>query len=332
MVRPTTIAVMSLLLVAVAAPAEESMTRIERETHLGWPDTYRLSNGAIEVRVVTAVGPRIVDVRLAGGENILYMRPAEAGGRGEAEWMFRGGWRLWVSPEVRESTYALDNAACEVETAAGMVRVTGPAQPEAGIRKSVEVALDGGEPRVRVTGRIRNVADGPRTYAAWSLPVLRPGGRAFVPLDVGTPGAFDAVRRLILWSYARFSDPRYAFGDRLVQIDHARVPAPAAGQSGRRDDESKIGTDSRQGWAAYLLGETLFLKRWRHEEGERTDGGATIEVYSSHEFLELEHLGPLRTIAPGEEIVLEEEWTLVGGIEIPRDEEGALAALAPVLR
>jgi hypothetical protein len=326
-----------VLLVALLAPeplgAETTappMTsvRVERESYRGWPNTYRLGNGLLEVRVVTDIGPRIADLRRAGGDNLLYVRDSEAGGSGEKEWMFRGGWRLWISPEKRETTYALDNLPCRAEiVGANTLRVIGPPQPEAGIRKRVDVTLVPGEPTVRIDGRIENVSPRPVTYAAWSLPALRPGGRAFAPLDVGPPTSFDAIRRLILWSYTEVGDPRYRLGDRLVEVDQSQVKPPPAGQPGRRDDESKIGTDSRQGWAAYLIGDTLFLKRWRHEGGERTDGGATTEIYSSHEFLELEHLGPLKTIRPGEEIELSEEWTLVGGVSVPRDESGALEVL-----
>jgi hypothetical protein len=188
--------------------------------------------------------------------------------------------------------------------------------------------LQPGEPRLHVIARIKNVSDRRLTYAAWSLPVLRPGGRAFVPLDVGPLTAFDATRRLLLWSYTKFADPRYHFGDRLIQIDHAHVqPAPAT-PAGRRDDESKIGVDSAQGWAAYLLDGTLFLKRFPHDARVKyPDGGATIEVYSSHEFLELEDLGPLTTIKPGEEIILPEDWWLFTGVTVPRGEAEALENL-----
>jgi uncharacterized protein DUF4380 len=311
--------------VTMAGPVE-----IARETHLGWPNTYRLDNGLVALRVLTDVGPRIIDLRAAGGTNLFHVRDREAGGHGETEWMFRGGWRLWVAPERKETTYDLDNSKCEVERIGGnTVRVTGPAQPNAGIRKQIEVALAPGEPRVSITSRIANVSDHPLAYAAWSLPVMRPGGRAFVPMDVGPLDAFDATRKLILWSYTELADPRYRFGDRLIQIDQARVPPAPAGQSGRRDDESKIGVDTAQGWSAYLTSGTLFVKRFPHDpRGSYPDGGATVEVYSSHEFLELEHLGPLTTIAPGQEIVFPEEWWLFPGAEIATDEAGAATDLA----
>ncbi len=318
----------------VAQMPELDKTKMER-THIikedfhGWPNTYRLSNGLVEARVVTDVGPRIMDFHTMGGANLLYVRESEAGKQGEDKWMQRGGWRLWIAPERRETTYALDNLACTAEVIGdSTVQVTGPAQPSAGIQKAIEVSLLPGEPRLRIMSRMKNVSDHSVSYAAWSLPVLRPGGRAFVPQDVGSLTAFDAVRRLLLWSYTKIADPRYHVGDRLIEIDHTQVKPGPLGQSGRHADESKIGVDSAQGWAGYLLDGTLFFKRFPHDpKASYPDGGATIEVYSSHEFLELENLGPLTTIAPGEEIVLPEDWWLFAHATVPTGEGEALAAL-----
>jgi len=318
----------SVVLAAESAP-DVTPVSIVKEDFRGWANTYRLSNGIVEARVATDIGPRIIDFRRVGGENVLYLRESEIGKAGEKEWVFRGGWRLWVAPETKETTYALDNETCTAEVVdQRMVRVTAPPQPAAGIRKQVEVSLAPGEPRLRIQARIKNIGDRPVTYAAWSLPVLRPGGRAFVPLDKGSLTAFDAIRRLILWSYAEFGDPRYRFGDRLVVIDSAKIKPARQGQAGRRDDESKIGVDSAAGWAAYQHGNTLFFKRFPYDpQGEYIDGGATVEVYSSAEFLELENLGPLTTIEPGQELVLPEHWWLFAGVVVPEAEPAALRVL-----
>jgi hypothetical protein len=66
------------LLAGSAAIAGETtpdmgQVRIIKEDFRGWPNTYRLSNGIVEARVATDVGPRIIDFRLAGGENVLYL-------------------------------------------------------------------------------------------------------------------------------------------------------------------------------------------------------------------------------------------------------------------
>lgn len=305
--------VVGLALVVAAAsapPAAEATVTITREAYRGWPDTVRIDNGRVSARIVTAIGPRIIDLRAAGGENLFHVRDDEAGGRDESAWMFRGGWRLWIAPERQATTYVPDNSPCQVEIAGDTVRVTGPPQPAAGIQKMVEIEAAADQPRLLVRSHIRNIGAEPVTYAAWSLSVMRPGGRAMVPLDVGPLEAFDATRKLILWSYTEMADPRYHFGDRLVTVDQSRVsPPPTPLPKGRRDDESKIGVDSAQGWAAYRLGGTVYLKRFPHDAaGQYPDGGATIEVYSSAEFIEVENLGPLTTIPPGGELVYPEEW------------------------
>lgn len=309
---------------ASASPAAEATVTITREEYRGWPDTVRIDNGRISARVLTAVGPRIIDLRAAGGDNLFHVRDQEAGGRGEAAWMFRGGWRLWIAPERTATTYVPDNSPCRVEIAGDTVRISGPPQPAAGIQKVVEIEAAAAAPQLRLRSHIRNIGSEPVTYAAWSLSVMRPGGRAVVPLDVGPLEAFDATRKLILWSYTEMGDPRYRFGDRLVSVDQARVAPPAPGATGRRDDESKIGVDSAQGWAAYRLGRTVYLKRFPHDAaGRYPDGGATIEIYSSAEFLEVENLGPLTTIPPGGELVYPEEWWVFTDVD---DSDDALLA------
>lgn len=325
---------MMLLLGASRILGQTNMANAEiiKEDYHGWANTYRLSNELIEARVVTDIGPRIIDVRRKGGKNLLQPRDG-IGGSGESEYVFRGGWRLWIAPERRETTYALDNSACEAVVHGDTLRVTAPSQPAAGIRKQIDVTLRAGEARLQIVSRILNISDHPVTYAGWSLPVLRPGGRAFVPLDIGSPTAFDAVRRLILWSYTRMDDPRYRFGNSLIEIDHAKVKPGPAKQEGRRSDESKIASDSAQGWVAYLLERTLLLKRFPHvADATYPDGGSTIEIYSNKEFLELEHLGPLTTLQPGDEIVLPEDWWLFDDVAIPRDEEQASGALQAYLQ
>ena len=301
---------------------------ITREDYRGWPDTFRLANRWLEARVLTAVGPRIIDLRASGGANLFHVREVEAGGHGEAAWMFRGGWRLWIAPETRATTYVPDNAACAAAVVDGrLLRVTGPPQPAAGIQKIVEIEADADAPCLHVRSRIRNIGREPLTYAAWSLSVMRPGGRALVPLDIGGLDAFDATRKLILWSYTEMADPRYRFGDRLIQIDQSRVP-PAPASTSRRDDESKLGVDSGQGWAAYLIDHTLYLKRFPHDaHAAYPDGGATIEIYSSAEFLEVENLSPLTTLQPGTELVYPEDWWIFPNVDLPTDEPAALAAL-----
>lgn len=316
---------------AGAAGAESMLTTRRGDFH-GWPDSYTLSNGTVEIVVASAIGPRILDFHTVGGENVFYLRESELGKSGESDFVFRGGWRLWIAPEDRATTYEPDNQRCKVEQLGpASIRVSGPGQLHAGIQKSVEVTLLDNQPRARIVSKITNITDNSLNYAAWSLSVMRPGGRALAPMDIGDPSAFFDTRSLILWSYAKVADPRYRFGDRLVQVDQSKVqPAPAA--SGRRTDESKIGVDTMQGWAAYLRGDSLYVKRFAHVPGAAyADGGATVEIYSSAEFIEIENLSPLTALKPGESIVYPEEWSLFSGANIAGDEAGALHDIEPWL-
>ena len=49
------------------AMAQAKAASITREEYRGWPETYRLANGQIEAAVVTAIGPRILELKAAGG-------------------------------------------------------------------------------------------------------------------------------------------------------------------------------------------------------------------------------------------------------------------------
>ncbi|HUI27829.1 MAG TPA: hypothetical protein VL403_17235 [Candidatus Kryptonia bacterium] len=324
---------MACTVAAVPTAGADSMLTTRRGDYRGWRDSYTLSNGVVEIVVASAIGPRILDFHHIGGDNVFYLRQSELGKTGEGDFVFRGGWRLWIAPEQRATTYAPDNQGCKVEELGpASIRVTGPGQLHAGIQKSIEVRLVENQPRARIVSKITNITDNTLNYAAWSLSVMRPGGRALVPMDVGDLTAFFDTRSLILWSYTKFADPRYAFGDRLVQIDQSKVQPALAAATGRRSDESKIGVDTAQGWAAYLRGDSLYVKRFKHEPGAPyADGGATVEIYSSAEFIEVENLGPLTELKPGESIVYPEEWSLFSGATVADDETGALRDLEPWL-
>ncbi len=90
--------------------------------------------------------------------------------------------------------------------------------------------------------------------APWAITQLRLGGVAFFPQTVGKldgPGLLPN-RNLVLWPYTRLADPRLSLNDDLHLI-HAN-PDPHA---------VKIGYLNRAGWAAYLSGGVLFVKRWK---------------------------------------------------------------------
>ncbi len=309
--------VTAVMVLAALVSWSAAQVRVEKVNYRGWRNTIKISNGLMEVYVTTDVGPRIVDIRPIGGNNIFYLRPDEVGKSGEKEFKLRGGWRPWIAPERYDTTWFPDNHPITYQRLKdGTLRFFGPKEPTSGIQKIVDVKVMPNEPCVWVTMRLRNVSKKPVTYAAWSLPVMKPHGKAIAPLDVGNVAAFAEVRRLILWSYTNPTDPRFTFFNKLIIVDHAKVPPRekvigearvAQGIVNRRhNDEAKIGVDSKQGWVAYYhpIDRTLFVKRFPVEpRGNYPDGGCTIEIYSCQEFIEVECLSPLASIRPGGEYV-----------------------------
>src|SRR3954470_19820825 len=108
-----------------AALAQKGNVTVEKVQYQGWKNNLRLSNGDVELIVTLDVGPRILSYRLAGGPNVFKEYPDQMGRSGEADWMIRGGHRLWYGPEDHTRTYALDNApVAHREAAPGLVRFT----------------------------------------------------------------------------------------------------------------------------------------------------------------------------------------------------------------
>ena len=94
----------------------------------------------------------------------------------------------------------------------------------------------------------------------------------------------------------------------------------------------KIGILNRQGWSAYFHSGSLFVKRFSYEKGkEYPDLGCNNEIYTDGTFLELETLGPLEKVEPGQSITYQEDWWLFKNIDIGNGETGIAAAIQPIL-
>jgi hypothetical protein len=282
---------------------------IERINYKGWPNSLRIRNNTVELVVLTDVGPRIIFYGFPGGENQFHEVTAHAGQTGAKEYVAYGGQRLWVSPEV-ERTYYPDNATCAVQEISGGVRVTPPVEsssPGTRLQKEMEVRLVSSGSRVRVTHRITNHDRLATQLAPWAIAMMAPGGRAILPLPQKAPLDMQhllPVGLFAFWSYTDFADPRWQLGTKYIQLKQDAHPAG-------RFREQMGGIFNPAGWGAYLRERYLFVKRVAIVEGARyPDHGCNFELYSDPDFLELETLGPLVELLPGQTVTHEEEWQL----------------------
>ena len=104
--------------------------------------TRSLENRWIRLEYLAEAGPRLVRLFVAGSDkNLLAETPESFWETAHGRFNIRGGHRLWHAPETMARTYMPDNDGLTVTEVPGGVRLTGPQEPETGIRKSITVTL-----------------------------------------------------------------------------------------------------------------------------------------------------------------------------------------------
>src|ERR1039458_5860002 len=83
------------------------MVKIDKIDYRGWANSWRMSNGEVEVVVTGDVGPRVMRYGFAGGQNFFKELARQMGKTGEATWQPRGGHRVWIAPEDGPKVCAL---------------------------------------------------------------------------------------------------------------------------------------------------------------------------------------------------------------------------------
>ena len=319
---------------SLAADDPRGEANVEIVEYQGWQRNLKLTNGEAELIVTLEVGPRIISYRLLDGENVFKNYDEQLGKAGESSWMIRGGHRLWSSPEDPDRTYIPDNGPVRHEQIGpGQIRVALPPDPTFGLQKEMEIALDDSGPGVTIRHRIRNAGRERAEVAIWALSVMNPGGVEVIPLPPKAPhpgGAANATAEqfapqlsLALWSYTDFQDPRWTFGSKAIALK--QDPETDRGPT-------KLGLSCTPGAVGYLNGGTLFIKRFPHRKDKHyPDFGSNYETFTNAEMLEMESLGPLVRLGPGETVEHVERWELIGGVEGGDDVAGAIEAALPRL-
>jgi hypothetical protein len=164
---------------------------------------------------------------------------------------------------------------------------------------------------VVVTHRLRNTGVWPIAVAPWALSVMAAGGTAILPLPPrGEHNEKNLLPNghLVTWSYTDFSDPRWGWGAKYIRLR----------QDPQNPKAQKIGTPDPEGWAAYSRNGHLFIKTFPYEAGkEYPDRGSSAELFTNGEILEVETLGPLVVLQPGQSVDHTEEWFLFDGVPSP---------------
>ncbi len=300
----------------------------------GWKNNLCLKNNDAELIVTLDVGPRVISYRLRDGFNVLKNYDSQMGGTGEAEWQLRGGHRFWLAPEDLTRTYFPDNRPVAWERIGDRAaRFTPPPETEYGVQKQMELRLAERGARVEVKLRVTNIGKGPTELAPWGPTVMAPGGVEIIPLpakkphpghpsNAKSPADYAPNQELILWPYFDFKDTRWNFGNRYIMLRQDVNKGP-----------TKIGLAHRMGWVGYLNSGVLFVKRFDYREGAvYPDRGTRYQTFSNEDMLEMETVGELVALQPGQSAELVESWELFGNVPPVQTEADIDRLVAPLVR
>jgi hypothetical protein len=245
--------------------------------------------------VALDIGPRVLALTPDDGPNLFAELPHETIG----DYHLYGGHRLWSAPEVPERTYRPDDDPVELALTADSISVGGVVDPD-GIRKRITLRWTDGA-RVAVAHELRNEGSGTHELAPWAITQVPLGGVAHLPMAPMEPEALIPTRSIVLWPYTLLADPRLRIVDDGVTLD-ASVDGGGA--------RLKIGVPNAVGQVDYTRDGWRFTKHVTPGGAPAggLDLGATMQAFADGRCAEIETLGELRRLAPGDAVEHHELW------------------------
>ncbi|HUR44426.1 MAG TPA: hypothetical protein VMZ27_01025 [Candidatus Saccharimonadales bacterium] len=289
------------------ASQERPGIKIEKQTYHGWRDALRISNGKAFAIVVPSIG-RIMQYGFEGTEGVFWENSFLLGQGFDAktnEWINFGGDKTWPAPEGEWGKYThnkswkpptgFDGVPCTAIVEGDEIVMESAVDPSYGIKARRRIHMDLNQPVLSVTTTYICQRGGPSLVGIWVITQLKDPERIIVPLPS------ERQRR-------NFFEPL-----------SGKIPAGLKEVDGflsmRRDkaDFAKLGTEaSSLLWVGSR--EMLRIDSRRLSGFEYPDKGSSAEIYTNPDplkYIELEMLGPLQTLQPGNHIERTSVYTLI---------------------
>jgi hypothetical protein len=274
----------------------------------GWNRCARIVNGDLEMIVTLEVGPRIIRFGQIGGPNEFVNYEKDMGKTGGDQYRSYGGHRLWIAPEEAPKTTTPDNNPVDATEEDGWFVFTAP-EEKWHIQKEIRIRPE--EDFFRIEHRVYNRGAYHLELAPWSITVMNLGGECVWPQPKYQPQPEHLlpVRPMALWAYTNLGDERWTWSKEVCRLK----------QTDNREPQ-KIGCQLEQGIAGYSNHGNFFFKRFPYfEDVEYPDFGCNFETFTRNDMLEIESLGPMQVVAPGEYALHVEEHHLLLGVTAPAD-------------
>jgi hypothetical protein len=268
--------------------------------------------GPVAVDYAIDAGPRILGYARHGGPQLFASLPTQALEHPAiGKYRLLGGHRLWRAPERPAITYAPDDGAkMAVTEFTDGLSISGAPEPD-GLTKTISLTQRG--QYTVVDHELHNQGPDPVRCAPWAITQLATGGVAILPQTQSAtdPDGVLPNRYLVAWPYTDWSHPEIEFLPDSVHIHGSDRPYP-----------TKVGQPNQRGWIAYSSDGEIFIK-WttcNDDSNEYVDFGATMQCYRDQRFVEIETLGALSTLEPGQKTLHREIWLLFPAGDEPTEE------------
>lgn len=294
---------------------------IKKVEYKGWKNCVEVTNGIIDIVATTDIGPRIIRFGFVGKENEFVELPEDIGSTGSEEYKFYGGHRLWHGTEDLVRTYQPDNKKVAMRKKKYGIVLTQDTESMTHIKKEIEIVMSPDSAKVKVLHRLTNEGLWEIELAPWSISMMAPGGKEVLPLNTRDAGKLHNGT-IALWSYTKMNDKRVNWGEKYITLL----------QDENEESSFKIGIANESGWAAYANHGHLVVFQHEHEvDLEYPDGNCSYETYTDNRFLEMETLGPIVLLAPGEMVEHVETWSLYDNVEKTKNEKDIESNILPLI-
>jgi hypothetical protein len=256
-----------------------------------------IENEFLRVDYLSTLGPRVIGLYAKKAEVDLFAKTPEVHwSTPHGEYYLHGGHRLWTAPEDPFYTCPEEDVSIFAENNLVTLRSNVDASS---LEKEISFQLD--ENCLRLVHRVTWHGSEPIELAPWAITQMQLGGMAILPQSLSE--GLQPNRNLVFWPYSRVKDERLEVHDDLILV-HGRA----------REEPFKIGSYNSYGWIAYALETVLFVKRFSVDPTNRyPDMGCNVETYVKDSCVELETLGPLKTLHPNESVEHQEIWEVHAG-------------------
>ena len=292
-------------------PDAAARVTITRTNYHGWPDAHVMSNGKVVAVVVPSIG-RVMQFGFVGEEGVFWENRTLDGRIADGhlmvwaakDWVNFGGDKTWPSPEADWSSFtsrkgwrpppAFDGWSADVHISGGTLTLVTPIDPFYGTIAERRIELHSNKPEMTITTTYTRKQGEPAWIGIWVITQLKEPVGLFAP--VPKKSIFPEHFTLL----GQNPPPSLKITNGLIAL--VRNPGAA----------HKIGLDAD---SMLWVGEkhVLRIDSPRVRKGPYPDKGSSTEIYTSPDplpYIEMETLGPLHLMKPGDKIERANTYTL----------------------